>query len=229
MAIVRTKVYSLSELSTWLQANAVPGIFKSVEYASRTLTATDSADNTVLEITTGEPFVANGSFKAYRAASNYLGIDSILNFPSSSDSEIDCIACENGVLLKCKVDDSSENPKYFAALFTLTNNDKVAIIFTASLKSTEAACYTETIHHVAFGDDASIYSTTGFTPETGQQTNFCTFCTNAAITNVSFTPKAFYMPMNSFYASGICKFLSGGKLYISNGYWCIDTEQTEDE
>jgi hypothetical protein len=113
----------------------------------------------------------------------------------------------------------------FAALFSVTNNNKPAIVFPAALSATANAQYTTALNHVAFGDSETIASTTTFTPESGQQTIMCTFGTNADITDVSYTPKAFYMPIHSAYNSGIGKFLCGGKVYITNGYWCIDTEE----
>jgi hypothetical protein len=97
------------------------------------------------------------------------------------------------------------------------------------LSTTSGQQYKNALNHVALGDSTTMSTTTTFTPESGNQTNFCTFCTNADITDVSYTPKAFYLHMHSSYNSGIGKFLSGGKVYITNGYWAIDTEQTEED
>jgi hypothetical protein len=211
-----------------MQENAVPNIFKSVSYAENILTATDESDNVVLEIMNG----GGGYFRAYRGESNFIGLSNIVEFPGSAKT-IDVIGCDNGFIIQCSVTwrpTSANIAKPFAALFSKTNNSKVAIIFPSNLQNGQANDeYTKQLNHVAFGDSATMSTTTTFTPESGNQTNFCTFCTNADITDVSYTPKAFYLPMHSAYNSGIGKFLSGGKVYITNGYWAIDTEQTEED
>lgn len=225
MGIARAQVSSLSELATWMQANAVPSIFKSVTYSDSVLTATDDEDNTVLTIHAGTGSVNQGYFRAYRAESNYLGF-ALSSFPtvSGGGSSIQIIGCDNGFIIGCTIKIGYGDVN-FAAVFTKTNNDKPAIIFPSSPNDTSPQQYTTALNHVAFGDSATIASTTTFTPESGQQTIMCTFGTNADITDVSYTPKAFYMPIHSAYNSGIGKFLCGGKVYITNGYWCIDTEE----
>ena len=110
-----------------------------------------------------------------------------------------------------------------------TSHEKLAFIFRSTFDGTANNQYKNAIAHVAFGDSATIATTTTFTPESGQQTIMTTFATNADITQVSYTPKAFYMPMHSSYNQGIGKFLCGGKVYITNGYWCIDTETYEED
>ena len=222
MAIVRAQVTTIQELAAWMQENAVPNIFKSVTYENSVLTATDADDKVVLTIKGAK----NGSdyFRAYRGESNYLGVN-FAEFPHHSYPTIDLIGCDNGFIIKCKTFDTSYNAKEFAALFAMTNNGKPAIIFPSALSSTENAQYTTGLNHVAFGDNTTIATTTTFTPESAQQTIMCGFGTNADITDVSYTPKAFYMPMHGAYNQGIGKFLCGGKVYITNGYWAIDSEE----
>ena len=229
MGITRATVATVEALATWMQENAVPGIFKSVTYSDSVLTATDAEDNTVLTIHAGTGSVNQGYFRAYRAESNYIGF-ALSNFPTvtGGGSTIQIIGCDNGFIIVCTIK-VGYNDVNFAAMFAKTNNDKPAIIFPSSPDATSPQQYTTALNHVAFGDSATESSTTTFTPESSQQTIMCGFGTNADITDVSYTPKAFYMPMHSAYNQGIGKFLCGGKVYITNGYWCIDTEQTEED
>lgn len=68
MSITRAQVTSVEALATWMQANAVPGIFKAVTYSDSVLTATDANDNVVLEIKAGTAYNNQGYLKAYRAS-----------------------------------------------------------------------------------------------------------------------------------------------------------------
>lgn len=225
MGITRAQVTSVEALAAWMQTNMAPNIFKAVAYDNGVLTATDADDNVVLEIAgnaVGTPY-----FRAYRSSENYIGFN-LRNFPNPGNSTIDIIGCDNGMILKCSVVDTQGYGRSFALLCAKTNNDKPAIVF-PSPSSNDTAAVTASLNHVAFGDSATIATTTTFTPESGQQTIMCAFGTNADITDVSYTPKAFYMPIHSAYNQGIGKFLCGGKVYITNGYWCIDTEQTEED
>ena len=222
MGITRAQVNSLEALATWLNANTT--LFKAVSYADDVMTATDADDNVVWEV----KGTRNGSdlayFRAYREENNYIGVNLNL-FPNTQSVPVSIIACDNGVIIDCSVSDTNGYGRQFAFLLAKTNNDKVAIVFEASISGTTNECYYKGLNHVAWGDSTTMSTTTTFTPETGQQTIMCTFGTNADITDVSYTPKAFYMPMHSAYNSGIGKFLCGGKVYITNGYWCIDTEE----
>ena len=228
MGITRAQVANVEALAAWMQANAVPNIFKSVTYSDSILTATDSEDNTVLTINGGNGNLNSGYFRAYRAENNYIGLDAVSRFPSSTTPTIQIIGCDNGFIIGCTIK-IGYNDVNFAALFAKTSNDKPAIIFPSSPNATSPQQYTTALNHVAFGDSTTMSTTTTFTPESAHQTIMCGFGTNADITDVSYTPKAFYMPMHSAYNQGIGKFLCGGKVYITNGYWCIDTEQTEED
>lgn len=218
MAITRAQVANISELAAWMQENAVPNFFKAVTYENSVLTATDADDKVVLTIKGAK----NGSdyFRAYRGESNYLGVN-FAEFPHHSYPTIDLIGCDNGFMIKCKTFDTSYNAKEFAALFAMTSNSKPAIIFPSALSSTANAQYTTGLNHVAFGDSATIATTTTFTPESAQQTVMTPFATNADVGDTSYTPNAFYMPMGQNYAQGMGKFLLGADTYITNGYWCI--------
>lgn len=222
MAITRAQVTTLEQLAAWMQENAVPLLFKSVAFSSNTLIATGDEDNVILEIN-------NQTFRAYRGESNYFSVPYLTAFPASN-SAIDIIGCDNGFIASVGVSTQIGGGPYgFSFMATKTNNGKVAIIFPRTIEADASLQYKTNLQHVAFGDSPTMSTTTTFTPESGQQTNFCTFCTNADITDVSYTPKAFYLPMHSAYNSGIGKFLSGEKVYITNGYWAIDTEQTEED
>lgn len=226
MSITRAELASVEALATWMQTNCVPGIFKAVTYSDSVLTATDADDNAVLKINGGTGAGSSAYVRAYRTASSYIGLAGN-RLPSSG--KLSVIGCDNGFILGGKMSDTSGYERDFAMLVSVTNNGKPAIVFPSALSSTANAQYKTSLNHVSFGDSATISSTTTFTPESGQQTIMTTFGTNADITAVSYTPKAFYMPVHSAYSSGIGKFLCGGKVYITNGYWCIDTEQTQEE
>lgn len=227
MGITRATVATVEALATWMQENAVPGIFKSVTYSDSVLTATDANDDTVLTINGGNGAGSSGFFRAYRGSENYLGF--ALNLLPDTTA-ISIIGCDNGFIFEANLRNApSGAQRLFAVLIAKTQLDKVAIIFPSTPPSSSPQQYTTALNHVAFGDSATESSTTTFTPESAQQTIMCTFGTNADITDVSYTPKAFYMPIHSAYNQGIGKFLCGGKVYITNGYWCIDTEQTEED
>lgn len=220
MSIKGAQVSGIGALAAWLNENAgalLSGVSK--VGAQEIYQAADLDGNIVFK------FAAN-DFTAYRTnGANPVSTNGGNQYFSSTTS---IIMCDNGIIL-----DSSyywNFTRKFGALITKTNNGKVACIFSYGGTDTQSDNYLYTkLQHVALGDSTTISTTTTFTPENGQQTNFCTFCTNADITDVSYTPKAFYLPMHSAYNSGIGKFLSGGKVYITNGYWAIDTEQTEED
>lgn len=218
MSIVRAQVANISELAAWMQANAVPSIFKSVTYENNVLTATDDEDNAVLTIHGGTGNVNQGYFRAYRAESNYIGF-TLSTFPMST---IQIIGCDNGFIIGCTIKIGYDDVN-FAALFAKTNNGKTAIIFPSSPNDTSPQQYTTALNHVAFGDSATMSTTTTFTPETAQQTTLCPFGTNADVCTASYTTDAYYMPMGQNYNSGMAQFSIGNDHFITNGYWAIRT------
>lgn len=220
MAITRAQVANVEALASWMQENAVPGIFKAVTYADSVLTATDADDNTVLSIQAANTGTGSGHFRAYRASENYIGYNLQL-IPNPGSQTIEIIGCDNGFMFSCGVVASNGYGRYISALFTKTNNDKVAVIFSAENKATAIAALTESLNHVAFGDSTTIATTTTFTPEAAQQTCMTPFITNADVGNVSYTPNARYLTAHSSYASGIGKMLLGTDTWITNGYWAI--------
>lgn len=218
MGIVRAQVSGAANLAAWLNTNAT-AFFNGVSQESgmQVWSATDKDGNKVFRFSADD-------FTAYRTN----GANSIVADTGSMFNTTDIIMCDNGIIL-----DTAYNyniSRKFGILITKTNNGKIACIFSYGGTETldENYCY-HLIQHVAIGDSTSLASTTTFTPESGQQTIMTTFATNADITQVSYTPKAFYMPMHSAYNQGIGKFLCGGKVYITNGYWCIDTETYEED
>ena len=218
MAITRAQVTTPQELAAWMQANSVPNIFKSVTIdGSDNITATDDEDNVCLYI----KFGYGGYFRAYSGESSYASIG--MQYVVARNTASDIIGCDNGFMLSGKVEDSSLNQKNFAFLCTKTNNGKPAIIFQSDLSRSGANVYTQTLHHIAFGDTTSttLFTTTTFTPEAAQQTCMTPFITNADVGNVSYTPNARYLTAHSSYASGIGKMLLGTDTWITNGYWCI--------
>lgn len=228
MSITRAQVANISELAAWMQENAVPNIFKSVTYESSVLTATDNEDNTVLEINSGNGAGSSGFFRAYRGSENYLGFDLNL-FPNAT--AISIIGCDNGFIFEADLRNApSGATRLFAVLIAKTNNDRVAIIFPSTPPPTSSSPqqYTTALNHVAFGDSATIATTTTFTPENAQQTVLTPFATNADFGDVSYTPNAYYMPMHSNYASGVGKFYLGMDHYITNGYWAIKDDRSSD-
>ena len=218
MAITRAQVANVEALATWMQANAVPNIFKSVTYSNSVLTATDAEDNTVLTINGGTGAGNSAYFRAYRAEGNYIGLNGN-RLPTSGNIQI--IGCDNGFIIDSSMTDASGYERRFAALFSVTINNKTAIVFPAALNATANAQYSSGLNHVAFGDSATMSTTTTFTPEAGQQTSLTAWKTNSNPGTVSYTPKAFYLDMHSGYSSGIGKFVLNGEEYITNGYWAI--------
>jgi len=224
MGITRAQVANISELAEWMQSNAVPNIFKAVTYADSVLTATDADDNVALEIKAGTATNNQGYLKAYRASGNSVDIQ-IMKFPHDG-TNIDIIGCDNGFIVDCDVTIYNSGSgmavqRAFAFLCSNTNNDEPAVVFPAQTSSTANAQYTTGLQHVAFGDSATMSTTTTFTPETAQQTCMTPFITNADVGNVSYTPNARYLVAHSSYASGIGKLLLGTDTWITNGYWAI--------
>lgn len=220
MSIARAQVANVEALASWMQENAVPNIFKSVTYSNSVLTATDADDNVVLSIKGAQ----NGSdyLRAYRAENSYLEI-AFAEFPNHSNT-IEVIGCDNGFIIDCIVFYTSNYySRQFCALFTKTNNEKVAIIFPSTLSATASSSYTTALNHVAFGDNATTSTTTTFTPENAQQTTLCPFGTNADVGTASYTTDAYYMPMGQNYNSGLAQFSIGNDHFITNGYWAIRT------
>jgi hypothetical protein len=146
--------------------------------------------------------------------------------PNPGGPTIEIIGCDNGFMFSCQVVASNGYSRYFSALFAKTNNDKVAVIFSGDNKASATGALIEGLIHVAFGDSATIATTTTFTPEAGQQTSLTAWKTNSNPGTVSYTPKAFYLDMHSGYDSGMGKFILNGEEYITNGYWAISCSTT---
>ena len=222
MGIVRAELSSISELATWLNANACPSIFKTVSYdiGESTLTATDADDHTVVTIKNG----SGGGLTAYTSQNNSVNL-SFSSIPNTSGTTISVIGCDNGLILETFVVSSSK--RFFPFMFTKTNNGKVAVIFPSSFNSTDNVNYKTGLNHVAWGDADSFVTTTSFYPESGNQTCLTTWITNAAPGATSYTPNAFYMPAHSAYPSGMCKFSIDGddSVYVTNGYWAVKVEE----
>lgn len=218
MAITRASLANREALATWLQENAVPGFFKTVTYTSGTdsIACTDADDNTILEIKDG-----NGNIYAYRATGNSIHMSE--SNQMLGGYRMDVIGCDNGFIIENALNNGSGQ---IDMLVTKTNNDKIAIIWGYS-SSSKTTGRTSGIQHVAWGDSETLATTTGFTPEAGQQTVLVPFVTNANIESISYTPDAFWISMNFNYNMGIGKFRMGGDMFISNGYWAIRDGQSE--
>ena len=210
MAIQMQVLADLAALASWMQANAVPKFFKAVTYDNSTITCTDDDDNTILEITAG-------SVTAYRSATSSVAMtDGYATLFGVNN--ITLISCANGFMFETEY---ASNAKKAAVLVAKTNNDKTAFIFSIPESNSLTTQYYTDIHHVAWGDNTTIETTTSFVPEAAQQTAIVKFATNANIGEVSNTRYAYYMPMNQNYASGIGKFVLNDDVYITNGYWAI--------
>lgn len=228
MGITRAQFTTFSDLASYLQENAVPNLFKSVTVeagSGNTLTATDTDDDVVLKIHPNTDAYGSGFFRAYRADENYIGVD-LKFFPNPGATTIDVIGCDNGIMLSCSVVDNGGNGKQFAALIAKTSNDKVAVIFPSTLTNSSTDRYRSALHHVAFGDNATMSTTTTFNTEAASQTGMMSFITNAQPNTASYTPKAFYLLSHSDYTSGMGTFILGGEEYITNGYWAISCSTT---
>lgn len=218
MAVTRAQVANVEALAAWMQTNAVPNIFKSVTFSSGVLTATDADDNTVLEIHGGTGAGNSAFFRAYRAAGNYINLSGN-RLPTSGNIQIIC--CDNGFIIDSSMTDGVGYERRFAALFSVTNNNKPAIVFPAALSATANAQYVTGLNHVAFGDSTTKATTKTFTPEDTNQTELVPFLTNADLLTVSYCPNAFYIPSGQFYSAGMGLFEMEESEYITNGYWAI--------
>ena len=215
MAIVRAQVSGVQALAEWLDENATHLLQKVEKDASEDVWyGYDLDGKKVLSLKSGE-------FAAYRTDG---GNDIKSTLTGMFTSTNDIIMCGNGIIIAAAFTNLGYGVRYFSVLISKTNNGRLACVFSVGSSAT-TILYTA-VQHVAIGDSTTMSTTTTFTPEAGQQTNFCNFCTNANLTDVSYTPYAFYLPMHQAYNSGIGKFLSGGKLYITNGYWCIEETGT---
>lgn len=214
MSVKREQLANRAALAAWLQENAVPSMFKSVTYENSVIACFDDEDNKVLEIS------SVGGIYAYRAEGN--SINFVPDDEGLGQYAIDLIACDNGIIVESGYYRTSQvsNIGKVVLMITKTNNGVPAIIFSYLYNSKVAPYYTD-IKHVAFGDSETLATTTTFTPESGQQVQIMPFSTNPIIGDISYTPDAGYMPMNSNYSSGIGKFEMGGSIWITNGYWCI--------
>lgn len=215
MAIIRTRLADRAALATWLQENAVPSFFGSVTYENNETQCYDDNGNLLLKIS------SVGGIYAYRAEGN--SINFVPDHEGLGQYPIDLISCDNGIIMEGGywTTDTGKIPMLIAK----TNNGVTAIIFSYQYDSKTVAYY-KTIKHVAFGDSETLATNTTFTPESGQQTTLVPFSTNAKIGSISYTPDAFYMPISQNYNSGIGKFIMGGSIWITNGYWAIRDGQS---
>lgn len=211
MAIVRAQISGVANLAAWLDENATHLLQKVEKDASSNVWYGYDLDGK-------KAFsLASGSFQAYRTdGGNPI---SITQYVSGLFDTNDIIMCDNGIIIETTYTYSGD--RKFALLITKTNNARLACIFTQNRESAITSYLYTKLNHVAIGDSTTIATTTTFTPEAGQQTCLVPFATNAEIGDTSYTPDAFYIPMNPNYAMGIGKFLMGADTYISNGYWAI--------
>ena len=210
MAITRAQVTGLDNVAAWLTANFVPSFFKSVTVSDDVLTAIDADNNPIFVVDNSQK-----KFLAYRGENNAIEMTNN-GYAIIGSRVVDLIGCANGFILDHATQTGS---KTFALLCAKTNNGKVAVIF--NIANNGSSAYGSGVKHVALGDSESISTTTTFTSESGQQTSFATWCTNADAGVASYTPNAYFMPMGQVYSNGIGKFIIGTDTYITNGYWAI--------
>ena len=210
MAVTRERLASRAALASWLQENAVPTFFGSVTYENDETKCYDDSGNLLLKIS------SVGGIYAYRAEGNSISF--VPDTEGLGHYPIDLISCDNGIIMESGYYIS--NTGKVVMMIAKTNNDVTAIIY-SYLYSDKVTMYYTSIKHVAWGDSETLATTTTFTPESGQQVQIVPFSTNPKIGDISYTPDAGYMPMNSNYNSGIGKFEMGGSIWITNGYWCI--------
>lgn len=214
MAIVRAQLASEAEFLAWLQANAVPNIFSRVvlEDDNKTITAYDDDDNVVIQFDNKNllAYVTDSVSKTY-SSGNYSIID--------QNYKANIIGCDNGFIMESR--HAVGGASLLAMMCAKTNNGKVAVVFASGQTSNRTTVLRSSIKHIARGDNPSMETTTSFSEEAGQQTTLIPFSTNVNVGEVSYTPDAFYIPMNTNYAMGIGKFLMVSDTYISNGYWAI--------
>lgn len=210
MAIVRAQVSGVQALAEWLDENATHLLQKVEKDASDDVWhGYDLDGKKIFSLKSGE-------FAAYRTDG---GDDIKSTLTGMFTGTNDIIMCDNGIIIAAAFQYAGYGARYFSVLISKTNNESMACIFSVGSSAT-TILYTA-VQHVAIGDSTTLSTTTTFTPESGQQTCLVPFATNAEIGTTSYTPDAFYIPMNPNYAMGIGKFVMGADTYISNGYWAI--------
>ena len=210
MATVRAQVSGVQALAEWLDENATHLLQKVEKDASENVWhGYDLDGNKVFSM-------SNSSFKAYRTDGGDAITSELVGMFTGTN---DIIVCDNGIIVAATFQHSGYGTRYFSCLISKTNNGRLACVFSVGSSATQIL-YTQ-IQHVAIGDSTTMSTTTTFTPEAGQQTCLVPFATNAEIGTTSYTPDAYYIPMNPNYAMGIGKFMMGADTYISNGYWAI--------
>ena len=216
MAITTAYLSELSELATWLSENATSFFSRVETEGTNTWSAWDNEGNKVLQFSTS--FV-----KAFRLDGS-AGVSTGGNITSIGYYGTNIIACDNGIIIDTSGynSDGSGQRVTFGILITKTNNGKVAIIFSSGERAMRSTNYLYlNLRHVAIGDTTATSTTTTFTPESALQSVLIPFITNAKFGDVSYTPDAFYMPVHSAYGVGISKFVLGGDIFITNGYWAV--------
>lgn len=211
MSILKARLTTAEDVAAWLNTNAT-AFFSSVTCEGAGSTATVK----MYDKDNNEVFRSFTSYcQAYRASGNYIRSQALgSTYDRFKNSDI--IMCDNGFILVSTPSGSNK----FAMLVSPTIKGKLGIIF-ANSQDASPTPFTTSVQHVAFGDSATLSSTTSFTPESGLQTVMTPFITNADTGDVSYTPNAFYIPMCQSYGMGIGKFYLGYDTYISNGYWAI--------
>ncbi len=211
MAVVRSQVTGVGNLATWLNENATHLLQKVEKDASEDVWyGYDLDGKKIFSLKSGE-------FAAYRTDGGNAITSALAGMFTGTN---DIIVCDNGIIVASTFQNLGYGTRYFACLISKTNNGRLACILSSVANSSTTILYTN-VQHVAIGDSTTLSTTTTFTPEAGQQTCLVPFATNAEIGTTSYTPDAFYIPMNPNYAMGIGKFLMGADTYISNGYWAI--------
>ena len=219
MSIVRTAVYSHANMVSWLQENAVPSLFSSLDYTEGVLTGYDSNNEAVFQWTLGNGSSGTGgTVKMYRVAGDSTSAVSVSNIPSYSGSSmpIYLFKCDGGVFITQYYTTSGYS--YLLNLIMTKNNRlKNAFVLNASQDGSNAS-WTSRIYPVAVGDRTGSITAFSFSTSSQLQTQFVPFMTYAQADDVSYTPCAFYIPAGEYYSIKKGVFASDSGRYVTNGY-----------
>lgn len=202
----------MTNVSTWLQNNAVPKYFGKVSYGSGNYEAicykNESDSSPILRIQREQVYVRiNGSEIQFKH-----GLSSVYGWQYG-------YKCENGLSLCIHTADDAENK--FGLTITKNNNGDTVIIIANTLQilssTTTVYCIVPSLTNETSGKGKG-YSMIG---------NFDSPVTGLLpfpVSNVSnaHTPNVFMQPFSQFSIQGLIDV--DGVRYLSNGLWCIKDE-----
>lgn len=204
MSIIKQTVSGRSSVASWLNTVGYPDYFSTVTYSDYTVTAKNADNKVIFEWD-------SGGIKVHKSDSVY----DTISFGTESSGDYTCVKCDGGILIMT----SGTHTNFANILITKTNNGVVAVI--AGGAATRVAALTTNILSAARGDAEDVTKLRSYTPSAENQTQFIMFPTYAKPDTQSYTPNAYFMNTGQYYDLSYGKFMAGGVIFITNGYWAI--------